>query len=167
MFRESRNSFPQWFASDKIEIKESDIHGLGCFATGDIDSRMLIESCPIIIFPVNSLDILNDRGGRHILTDYPYRWIAGEAAICLGYGSLYNHSTNLPNATWKFNESLPAIEFYSMGPIKAGEEILVRYIPYRVKDRIWFLDDDSHDDTHFSLDDIRAADRLHTMRRKK
>ena len=167
MFREPRSSFPQWFASDKIEVKESDIHGLGCFATEDIGSRMLIESCPVIIFPVNSLEVLNQRGGRHILTEYPYNWIAGEEAICLGYGSLYNHSTNSPNVTWKFNESLPAIEFYSISPIKAGEEILVRYIPYRLKDRIWFVDDDSHDGAYFSLEDIRAADRLNKMRSKK
>lgn len=165
MFRESRRSLPPWFASNKIEVKESGIHGLGCFATKDIQARMLIESCPIVTFPLNSLNMLNPAGTRHILLDYPYRWLPGQEAICLGYGSLYNHSTNSPNATWKINDALPAMEFYSTRVIKKGEEILVRYIPHRIKDRLWFADDDAHDDTHFTLDEVQYASQISKSRK--
>jgi SET domain-containing protein len=166
MFREPRNSFPRWFASDKIEVKKSDVHGLGCFATKSIAPRTLIESCPIIVFSVNSLNVLDHLGGRHILSEYPYRWLPGSSVICLGYGSLYNHSTNSPNATWKVNDELPSMEFYSMRLIEEGEEILVRYIPHRIKDRIWFADDDAHDGSHFSLDEVHHASQISRSRKK-
>ena len=50
MFRERRSALPKWFVDTKVEIKESEIHGLGCFAKEDIEANVLIESCPVIVF---------------------------------------------------------------------------------------------------------------------
>ncbi len=49
-----------------------------------------------------------------------------KAGICLGFGSLYNHSYS-PNATYKKLHEEKMIEFIAIKDIKKDEEITVNY----------------------------------------
>jgi SET domain-containing protein len=100
------------------------------FAKGDI-----IEICPII--KVSSVDrkVIHETG----LHDYYFVWGAAdkEAAIALGYGSLYNHSST-PNAQFVNDLKESCIIIECIVKINAGQEILLNYIDDTVKDKVWF-----------------------------
>ena len=63
-----------------------------------------------------------------MLYDYSYSW--GEnfehAAICLGFGSLYNHSYR-PNMVYRRLLESREIEFTALRDIAGGEELTVNY----------------------------------------
>ncbi len=110
-----------------LYIMETETKGRGVFTSVPISKGDLIESAPIIV--------LDDKDRQAIhkthLHDYYFLWEQGddeeyEAAIALGYGSLYNHSKE-PNAEFipVFNEYV--IEFVAIRDIEAGEEILIEY----------------------------------------
>ena len=60
-----------------------------------------------------------------------------EAAIALGYGSLYNHSST-PNAQFVNDLKESCIIIECIVKINAGQEILLNYIDDTVKDKVWF-----------------------------
>jgi SET domain-containing protein len=62
------------------------------------------------------------------LAHYYFEWgdDCQQAAIALGYGSLYNHSYN-PNARYVFRESEECLEFIALRDIEPGEEITINY----------------------------------------
>ena len=111
-----------------------------------IESHELIESAPLILFHVDTMDALNNMtGARHILMDYPFSWRDGLCAIAHGFGGLYNHSTLNPNATFRNNYNLPSIEFYSRCVIEPGDEVLIRYMNFNQCSKLWFVDPDGPD----------------------
>src|SRR5207248_5443325 len=58
---------------------------------------------------------------------YQFGWrIKGTTAIVLGYGALYNHSPE-PNAAWENDPDENFIHFFTLRPIKKGEEITTDY----------------------------------------
>ncbi len=75
------------------------------------------------------------------LYDYYFGW--GEdgmqAAIVLGYGSLYNHSPT-PNAEHRKNFAAGTISIVAVRPIAAGEEVFIRYETGKGADQpaVWF-----------------------------
>ena len=117
----------------KIEVKPSK-YGRGVFATEAIRKGQLIEDCPII--PLGRTEF--DRVCHTKLESYVYEWKGPKqaddtdpgkytgACVCLGYGSLYNHSFD-PNATWEHCVKSQSIKFYAAKSIKAGEEITHSY----------------------------------------
>lgn len=110
--------------TEKIQVKESPIHGLGVFATDDIEVGELIEECPILFLP-------NKRGEVNIvLTDYTYQWPKvldwENFVVALGYGSLYNHS-DIPNADWDSDVEKQTFKFTATKKIKKGDEITIFY----------------------------------------
>ena len=142
----TRKDYPKWFISEKLEIKNSPISGLGVFAREYIPARELIEASPIIIFHRDTFDALTERDDfgvtRHVFLDYPFYWENEFSCIALGWGGLYNHSTNSPNAMWKTNHDGPSLDFYARCEIEPGEEILTRYLPVKNANKLWFVDDD-------------------------
>jgi len=143
MFREPRSSLPKVFISKDIEVKESPIHGWGCFAIQDIEPGILIESAPVIICHRNiqeSLYSINDH--RHILQDYPFGWTPGFLAFAMGYAAIYNHQAD-SNCNWRPNHELETIEIITRRKILADEEITIRYLPVRLKGALWFADEDN------------------------
>ena len=77
--------------------------------------------------------------------DYVFFWDHHEAAIALGYGSIYNHS-NDPNAKWcpsfafVSNRKKPdRIEFVTLKDIEAGEQIFTHY--NAIAGDLFFADD--------------------------
>ena len=105
-----------------IEIRNSDIHGIGVFCVQDILKDDIIEICPLIILDEKDTKIIDDT----FLYNYYFSWENNGSAICLGNGSLYNHSIE-PNAKYikEFDDN--KIVFVTIKDIKKGEEILVNY----------------------------------------
>ena len=106
-----------------MEIKTNKF-GRGVYATGPYQVGEIIETCPVIILSVGDTKKINST----LLYDYYYSWGANnsQAAIALGYGSLYNHSYK-PNAQYIKNLANDVIEFVSIKPISKGDEILINY----------------------------------------
>lgn len=108
--------------------------GRGVFCAKDIPEGSIIELAPVIKIPENEIDALHS--GR--LHDYYFLWGQKEAAICLGYGSLYNHSEQ-PNADYQMILREDTIRFFAVRDIPAGEEILISYTHQNQKDvTLWF-----------------------------
>lgn len=108
----------------KIEIKESPVHGWGVFATQNIDKEEVIEVCPVLFLPAKRGET------NYVLIDYAFQWPKTESwtnfVIPLGYGCIYNHSDN-PNANWTHDYENKTFIFFSIKPIKKGEEIFTYY----------------------------------------
>ena len=107
-----------------IYVAPSDTHGQGVFAARAIEAGEVIEVCPILLFPKAQLPYIR----QTVLDDYYFDW--GEDgewyALCLGFGSLYNHSYE-PNAEYGMDFDARTIDFYCLQDISAGAEILINY----------------------------------------
>jgi hypothetical protein len=109
----------------KIYISNSDIHGLGVFASENIFEGEIIEECPIF-------DLGIPKGhSSPLMIDYRFNWPQGsdtwdKQVISWGWGSLYNHSSN-PNAFWRSNLEKGTFEFVATKNINQNEEIVVWY----------------------------------------
>jgi len=106
--------------SEKIYVSSSTIGGRGVFCSKPLKATEILEECHFIEVP-------NDREYPEILNDhfFKYRWERG-IAICLGYGSIFNHS-NTPNAAWSINVESEKFIFYALRDIEVGEEICTNY----------------------------------------
>jgi len=98
--------------------------GRGVFTIDDIPSETLIEICPVLVIPEQELPVIHNT----VLHDYYFLWNEDgkQAAIALGFGSLYNHAHD-PNAEYEMDFENRNIEIYSIRDIKAGEEITISY----------------------------------------
>lgn len=119
-----------------LYILKSEGKGRGVFTAGDIFEGSTIEVCPLIIIPEEQVQTIHNTA----LHDYYFRW--GEkqkqAAILLGYGSLYNHS-NEPNARAILIDSDNEIVIESIRTINSGEEITIDYFDDDgAKEHVWF-----------------------------
>src|SRR5262245_22152278 len=83
-----------------------------------------IERPPVIAIPRDQVPLIRDT----CLDHYKYEWGEkdDEAAIALGYGSLYNHSYK-PNARFEFHETEHCLEFIALRDIEPDEEITINY----------------------------------------
>ena len=61
-----------------------------------------------------------------LLGRYSFQWAGDGVALALGYGSLYNHSSE-PNCIYWTIKDEGVIEFVALVDIQAGEEIRVNY----------------------------------------
>ena len=118
---------PKPAPSGKIELRISVLEGAGrgVFATKALSAGELVESCPVIALP--------DKGDRARLrktglVNYYFLWgkEREHAAICLGFGSLYNHSYE-PNCRYEKRIEEGQMDFYALRDIPAGEELTVNY----------------------------------------
>ena len=107
-----------------IGIKNSPGKGRGVFAQRNFKKGEVIESCPVIVLPAKELDTLE----LTQLYNYYFAWgpDSKDAAIALGYGSLYNHSYT-PNARYykDFDNSL--LKYVCIRDIEDNEEITINY----------------------------------------
>jgi len=100
---------------NKIYISKSKTSGAGrgVFAGEDFKKGDLVERCPAIVFPLKEYPIIK----KTILRNYYFMWGKNTSVICLGLGSLYNHSYT-PNATYKKNIKSKTIDFIALKDIK-------------------------------------------------
>lgn len=109
---------------DSLYIGSSPGRGRGVFTREAIEAGTLVEIAPVIVLPEKDGPLID----RSFLYNYYFLW--GEKnrnyAICLGYGSLYNHSYS-PNCIYETYYSDELIHFISLRDIAAGEELTVNY----------------------------------------
>lgn len=119
--------------SERIEVRRDVTKGRGArgvYARRPIEADVLIERVPVILIPKSQVfgDNLMSRNAARI-SWYVFAWNVPTkreyVAVALGYGSIYNHSFT-PNAVYRC-VAPDAIEFRSLRPIPADEEILVNY----------------------------------------
>lgn len=109
------------FDSSKVTVKDIDKKkGRGVVAKKRIKAGEIVEKVPTIEIDWDEVDLIS----HTILADYVYDSGDGRSVVALGYGSLYNHSTE-PNADYVVG---PGVIFYkALRDIKKGEEILIDY----------------------------------------
>lgn len=121
-----------------IEVKTSPISdgefNRGVFATCDIKKGMLLHEAPVISYPNEQHQFIE----QTLLADYAFEYGINKSAILLGYGMLFNHSYE-PNATYEINFENHTFDFYAYNDIKAGEEVLINYNgDVDDKEQLWF-----------------------------
>lgn len=110
----------------KIRIMSSPIHGLGVFATADIEEDEEIEECPFLVLPIEPDE------DSTLLIDHRFTYPNGPAgpdslqAVVLGWCSIYNHNDD-NNAYFTADEDRETYRIFATRPIKAGEEIFTHY----------------------------------------
>lgn len=113
------------FHSNKIEVKDSPIHGRGIFATSDINAGEVLEECHFF-----TLSHTHTSANDGSLYQMVFCWPMGNKechAVVLGCGSIYNHADD-NNATWETDEYHRLYRFYATQHIKSGQEILLNYM---------------------------------------
>lgn len=108
----------------KVEARHARNMGLGVFALKNIKEGEIIERCPVIQIPAVQYNIIK----YSIFNEYIYEASdrGGETAkLCLGLGSLYNHS-DAPN-TGYYGVNARYMEFYAVRNIKKGEQLFIDY----------------------------------------
>ena len=145
MFREPRTSLSKVFIDRRVVVRESPIHGWGCFAAEDIDSHVLIESAPVVVCHRSTTEALFEINDcRHVLMDYPFAWKDGMIVFALGWAAVYNHQAE-NNCNWQQNYEYDTLEFITKRKILKDEEITVRYLPARLRGALWFVDEGDED----------------------
>lgn len=128
---------PSAVSAPAVRVARSPGRGRGVFAERRIEPGETIEVCPAIA--------LSEADARTLdatrLHDYYFGWgeDGRQAAIVLGYGSLYNHS-DTPNAEHRKNFTAGTLSIVAVQSIAAGEEIFIRYETGKGVDRpdVWF-----------------------------
>lgn len=126
-----------------IYVADSPLHGRGVFTSEDILPEEIIEQAPVIQPFEKSRNILLDPAYKNqyffawpgLCTDWKKSvdetgYLSVEQItypVCvLGYGMLYNHSTN-PNVVYEVFCDANIIEFRAKIKIKAGQELTICY----------------------------------------
>jgi len=127
------------FHSNKIEVRDSSIHGRGIFAKEDIKSGEILEECHYIVI---------DDGNTHDMPLYKWRrlpptneeidnrkfpWPKGEDfekfTLPLGFGCMYNSAIDEEKRSVKFETDLDKdiYRFFTVNDVKKDEELLLYY----------------------------------------
>lgn len=99
------------------KLKGRCVYAKRAFEVGEI-----IEICPVVVIPKNQIQFLD----KTVLYDYYFIWNENDAAIALGYGSIYNHSTK-PNARYETFYDNGLIHIISYTYIEPHTEICINY----------------------------------------
>jgi len=119
-----------------LYIGPSTIDDRGVFSTEPIPKGSIIEVCPVIIIPKGEMEKIK----KTVLFNYYFDWQekAGNGAIALGYGSLFNHDYK-PNAVYSYDYESGNLDFYALKDIEVGEEITINYNgDPKSQEKVWF-----------------------------
>ena len=107
-----------------LYIKESPGKGRGIFTSELIEAGTLVEMAPVIVLPVKDSSLID----QTFLYNYYFLWGDEQKnfAICLGYGSLYNHSYT-PNCIYETYYEDEVIHFIAIRDIASDEELTINY----------------------------------------
>ena len=127
------------FHINKIEVRDSSIHGRGVFAKEDIKSGEMLEECHYIVV---------DDGNSHDMPLYKWRrlpptnkeiderkfpWPEGKDfekfAIALGFGSIYNSAIDEEerSVNWETDLDKDVYRYFTVKDVKKDEELLLYY----------------------------------------
>jgi SET domain-containing protein len=110
--------------------------GRGVFTTESIPEGTTIEIAPVIV--LNEAD--RTTVDSTLLHDYIFEWGEDErqAAVALGYVSIYNHSVEA-NCKYDMDFEHKTIQIQTKRPIAADEELCINYNGDGVIDKpVWF-----------------------------
>jgi SET domain-containing protein len=121
----------EYYVSDKICLKKSEIHGLGVFAKQDIKEQEKIEVCKLLRLGWRMAyqhdPVVKDYCWGNMSCACEQCKIHGPTTyLALGYGSIYNHSDN-PNSNISFDYKNQVFVVVASRDISNGEEIFVTY----------------------------------------
>ena len=107
-----------------LYISQSKGKGKGVFTHEPIVKGTLVEIAPVVVLPEADSTLID----QSVLYNYYFLWGNEHKnyAICLGYGSLYNHSYE-PNCIYETYYDDETIHFITIRDIAAGEELTVNY----------------------------------------
>jgi SET domain-containing protein len=108
--------------SEAIEVKLVSGKGRGVFARRLLSSGSVIEKVPVLLVPIQQIAGGWDNPG---LMSFFFVWNHATLAVCLGYGSLYNHSYT-PNARY-VEVGTDVMAFVALRDIGPGEEVTINY----------------------------------------
>ena len=122
----------------KIYVKTIRKNYRGVFAAENIKKGEVVEICPVVTVPKSQEKLLD----RTHLINYYFIWgPQNQPAICLGYGSLYNHSFE-PNIEYEEKVKKKVLVSTALRNIKKGEELRSNYNgDHDSKDPVWFKTD--------------------------
>lgn len=105
-----------------IEVKTTKKMGRGVFATEDIKADTKVHEAYFIKAKEEDVDLCPD------LAKYVFSYNKKYSVLCLGLGSLFNHSSK-PSVDVYFNknENGEIMEFWTTRDVKAGEELFISY----------------------------------------
>ena len=106
-----------------IYIKEVAGKGRGVFAVRDFKRGELVETAPVITFPVKDVDLIDETA----LADYYYKWGDEHFALVLGYGSLYNYSAT-PNLSFRTDLPNKVMLYRAKKAIRKNQELTINYL---------------------------------------
>lgn len=114
-------------SSGHLVVKNVRGKGRGVFTLRPIAKGDIVEICPVIPFSVREAAVVM----KTILGNYVFEWgdTSRNAALALGYGSIYNHSST-PNIRYSMREAKNQIVFRALRDIAAGEELMSNYFYY-------------------------------------
>lgn len=104
-----------------VRVGDSPVHGLGVFATRDIEAGEVIERSPVLVIDDEHEELVAGTA----LDGYCFTWDGG-LAVGLGWTSLYNHAAT-PNARYWTMPEHGLIEIVAHTDIREGEEVFVTY----------------------------------------
>ncbi len=94
----------------------------GLIATKDIKAKSLIESCPVVIFPIEQDKYIE----KTIIRRYYFEWDDNQSCIVLGYCMLMNHAFQ-PNCQYINDFKNKVMNIIALTDIKKGSELLINY----------------------------------------
>jgi len=112
------------FISNKIEVKNSPINGMGVFAKAKINKGEVIENCHFTILNKKFSEL--DKKLQEYVFSWPKQEYGAKSAVVWGFGSIYNHSRQ-NNADWLTDEKNNLFTFFAIKDIFEGEEICTNY----------------------------------------
>jgi hypothetical protein len=110
--------------------------GRGVFTTEAIPAGTIIEIAPVIV--LNQAD--RKMVDTTLLHDYIFEWGIGEqeAALALGYVSMYNHHVDA-NCTYDMDFENKTIQIQTKRAVAVDEELCINYNGDGVTDKpVWF-----------------------------
>ncbi|MBI3964002.1 MAG: SET domain-containing protein-lysine N-methyltransferase [Chloroflexi bacterium] len=119
-----------------LAIRDTGARGRGVFALRRFARGELIERTPVIVLADGDRWQLN----LTVLKNYMFGWGPDyqQAAIALGYGSIFNHSYT-PNVVWELELEERMIRFIAWRDVECGDEITINYNFYPDDTRpLWF-----------------------------
>jgi SET domain-containing protein len=119
-----------------LYIMETAGRGRGVFTTEAIPEGTTIEIAPVIVLNQADRKIVDTT----LLHDYIFEWGIGEqeAAVALGYVSIYNHSVDA-NCKYDMDYDHKTIQIQTKRAVAADEELCINYNGDGVMDKpVWF-----------------------------
>jgi SET domain-containing protein len=119
-----------------LYIMETANRGRGVFTTESIAAGTTIEIAPVIVLNQTERALVDTT----LLHDYIFEWGINEqeAAVALGYASIYNHSVDA-NCKYDMDFDHKTIQIQTIREVAVDEELCINYNGDGVMDKpVWF-----------------------------